>query len=82
MVLVNFSDSQVTFDHLAGPFAKCHETFDLQPSADGLGTCLVHSGTYRLRGGLWTALLALGPVKMAFEAPVREHMQDIAHTLR
>ena len=79
--LVRFEAAAVTFEHLSGPFAECSERFDLLSANDG-GTTLVHSGTYRLRGGLFTAPLAFGPAKTAFEGHVRGHLQTMPTTFR
>ena len=80
--VVRFEDAAVTFEHLAGPFAECNERFDLQPIGaevnGGPATLLTHSGSFRLRGGLWTVPLAFGPVKRAFEAHVRGHFENLA----
>ncbi len=73
--VVTFELEAVTFEHLRGPFASCHERFDL--SRTGGGSVLTHSGTFRLRGGLWTWPLAVGPVKRAFEHHVRTHLEQL-----
>ena len=73
--LVTFEDDAITFEHLAGPFRQCHERFQL--SATASGTRLTHTGHFVLRGGLWTALLALGPVRSAFEAHVHHHLREV-----
>lgn len=75
--LVSYEDDAVTFEHLAGPFAECEERFQLTP-IDG-GTRLTHTGHFRLRGGLWTTPLALGPAKKAFENHVNGHFQTLAN---
>jgi hypothetical protein len=36
-----------------------------------------HSGSFSLRGGLWTAALAICPVKKAFETHVRGHFDAL-----
>lgn len=74
--VVRYEDAAITFEHLAGPFAECNERFDFQATPSG--TMLTHSGSFRLRGGLWTAPLAIGPVKKAFEAHVRGHFENLA----
>jgi len=74
--VVRFTDDSVTFEHLAGPFAECRETFQMTEIPGG--TRFTHSGYFRLRGGLWTLPLARGPVKAAFENHVRGHMQNLA----
>lgn len=73
--LVRYEENAITFEHLAGPFAECNERFEFAATASG--TLLTHSGAFRLRGGLWTAALAIGPVKKAFESHVRRHFQDL-----
>ncbi len=70
--LVEIHADAITFEHLSGPFSHCRERFQFRPN--GEGTRVTHTGTFRLRGGLWTAPLAIGPVKQAFEAHVREHL--------
>lgn len=77
--IVRFEATAVTFEHLRGPFATCDERFDLTPTGDG--SRLTHSGTFTLRGGLFTWPLAVGPVKRAFERHVQEHMADMADEL-
>lgn len=74
--LVTFAADGVTFDHLAGPFSYCHERFSFDPVATG--TRIVHTGTFRLRGGVWTAPLALTGVRRAFETHVRRHLEELA----
>lgn len=74
--LVRYEEHAITFEHLAGPFSACSERFDFAPSS--AGTLLTHSGSFRLRGGLWTAWLAFGPVKKAFETHVRGHFDELA----
>lgn len=74
--LVKYETDAITFEHLAGPFSDCHERFDF--SACPTGTLVTHTGSFRLRGGLWTALLAVGPVKHAFETHVRRHLDALA----
>lgn len=74
--LVKYESDAITFEHLAGPFSECHERFDF--SASPTGTLVTHAGSFRLRGGLWTALLAVGPVKRAFENHVRQHLHALA----
>ena len=73
--LVTYDDSGITFEHLAGPFSSCDERFDFSPCE--VGTRITHTGTFRLRGGIWAAPLAFGPVKHAFEAHVREHLEAL-----
>ena len=73
--VVSFAPTSITFEHLRGPFATCRERFDASPC--GAGTVLTHSGTFALRGGLFTWPLARTAVKRAFEHHVREHMQSL-----
>jgi hypothetical protein len=73
--LVEYRRSGITFEHLRGPFAECHEWFDLTPS--GEGSRLVHSGTFTLRGGIWTWPFARLVVKRSFQAHVREHLLEM-----
>ncbi len=70
--LVEIHADAITFEHLAGPFSYCNERFQFK--AIEAGTRVTHTGTFRLRGGIWTIPLAIGPVKRAFEAHVREHL--------
>ncbi len=71
--VVTFGPSWITFEHLAGPFARCSERFDLVH--DSIATTrVVHSGSFALRGGLWTWPLARGAVKSAFERLVHDHL--------
>jgi len=77
--LVSFEPEAVTFEHLAGPFRSCHERFDIR--ATDHGSTVTHSGTYQLRGGLWTAPLAFGPVKRAFEQHVVDHLGQLSDEL-
>ena len=77
--LVTFESHGVTFEHLAGPFKTCHERFDLVNV--GSGSTITHSGSFQLRGGIWTAPLALVPVKSAFEAHVLSHFEAMAAEL-
>ena len=74
--VVRFSETAVTFEHIAGPFSECNEEFQLTEIPGG--TRLTHTGTFRLRGGLWTLPLAAGPVKKAFESHVRGHFETMA----
>ena len=74
--LVIFEPDGVTFEHLAGPFKSCHERFDLR--ATDTGSTITHTGSFRLRGGVWTAALAAGPVKHAFEHHVQLHLRALA----
>lgn len=74
--VVRYEDDAVTFEHIAGPFAECNERFQLTEIPGG--TRLTHTGYFRLRGGLWTAPLAMGPVKKAFENHVNGHFQTMA----
>lgn len=71
--LVTFTSTGIGFEHLAGPFAQCRETFLLEPLDVG-GTRVTHAGDYVLRGGLWTWPLARTAVKRAFERHVHEHL--------
>ena len=77
--VVRFEEDGVTFEHLAGPFAECLERFEIVEIPTG--SRLTHSGSFRLRGGLWTVPLAFGPVKKAFEAHVRGHFENLADEL-
>lgn len=79
MELVKWETDAITFEHLAGPFTECHERFEVTPCSTG--TQVTHTGSFRLRGGLWTALLAIGPVKRAFEANVHRHLDALATEL-
>lgn len=76
--VVRYERDAITFEHLAGPFAECKERFQLTPIPSG--TRLTHTGHFRLRGGLWTLLLAVGPVKKAFETHVHGHFETMAAT--
>lgn len=74
--IVSFQDDAVTFEHLRGPFAECREHSRLAPA--GAGTRLTHSGSFRLRGGLWLWPLALCGVRPAFEHHVRHHLDQMS----
>ena len=74
--VVRYEEDAVTFEHIAGPFAECNERFQLTEIPGG--TRLTHTGYFRLRGGLWMAPLAMGPVKKAFENHVNGHFQTMA----
>jgi hypothetical protein len=74
--VVRYEDHAITFEHLAGPFYECNERFEFEATPSG--TLLTHTGSFRLRGGLWTAGLAIGPVKKAFESHVHGHFQNLA----
>lgn len=78
--LVTYHADAITFEHLAGPFSYCQERFQLD--ASGAGTRLTHTGSFRLRGGLVTAPLALTAVRRAFETHVRHHLEALAEELR
>lgn len=77
--LVTYEYDAITFEHLAGPFTECHERFEFTACPNG--TRVTHTGSFRLRGGLWTALLAIGPVKRAFETHVHRHLDALATEL-
>lgn len=74
--LVTFDESAISFSHLAGPFAACDERFDFH--LDGESTALEHTGTFRLRGGVWTWAIFAIPVRRAFEAHVGHHLDQLA----
>lgn len=78
--VVNYEADGITFKHLAGPFKRCDERFQLDPIATG--TRITHTGTFQLRGGLWTAPLALTAVRKAFETHVRQHLEALAEELK
>jgi len=71
--LVTLGRDVVTFEHLAGPFARCHESFSFASVGDG-STEVAHAGNFGLRGGLWTWPMARTAVKLAFERHVHEHL--------
>jgi hypothetical protein len=73
--VVTFGPSWITFEHLDGPFARCAELFEFARRTTG--TSVSHSGTYALRGGLWTWPLARTAVKSAFERHVHEHLTTL-----
>lgn len=77
--IVSFEPGAITFEHLQGPFAACHERFDL--TLTSTDTRLTHSGSFRLRGGIWTWPLAVGPIKRAFEDHVAEHLRRLRDEL-
>lgn len=82
--VVTFEPSAITFEHLRGPFAACHERFDL--TRTDTGTRLVHTGTcQRLdvfpAGGLWTWPFARLVVRGTFERHVREHLHSMREHL-
>jgi len=72
--LIRFSDRSVTFEHLHGPFRRCHEQFDFVPVAGGGHAC-EHRGTIVMRGGLLGWLLGILVVRGIFDRHVAEHMQ-------
>ncbi len=74
--LVTFGPDWITFEHLSGPFSRCRERFEFLSHSGS--TTMTHTGEFRLKGGLWTALLAYGPVRRAFESHVRQHMLALA----
>lgn len=74
--LVTYHADGITFDHLAGPFSRCHERFSFERGTTG--TRVIHTGNFRLRGGIWTAPLALTGVRRAFETHVRQHLETLA----
>jgi hypothetical protein len=78
--IVTHHPDAVTFEHIAGPFSHCHERFQLD--AIPTGTRMTHTGSFRLRGGLFTAPLALTSVRRAFETHVRQHLEALAEELR
>lgn len=73
--VVTFGPTWLTFEHLKGPFKSCSERYEAAPTSDG--TQLTHTGTFALRGGLFTWPLARAAVKRAFEQHVRDHMQAL-----
>ena len=77
--IVTFGPSSITFEHLAGPFARCAELFEFARGTTG--TSVSHSGTYALRGGLWTWPLSRTAVKQAFERHVHEHLTSLRDEL-
>lgn len=70
--IVTFAPSSVTFEHLVGPFVRCTELFEF--ARVSAGTSVSHSGSYALRGGLWTWPLSRTMVKSAFERHVHHHL--------
>lgn len=77
--VVGFEPAAVTFEHLRGPFAACHERFGLTQAR--AGSRLTHAATFRLRGGLWTWPFAAVVVRRAFERHVREHLRALGEHL-
>lgn len=77
--VVSFESDAITFEHLRGPFSECHERFQLGPTGDGCR--LVHSGHFRLRGGLWLWPLARFGIRPAFERHVRDHVEQLGSEL-
>ena len=77
--IVTFGPSWITFEHLDGPFARCAELFEFALGATG--TSVSHSGTFALRGGLWTWPLARTAVKSAFERHVHENLVSMRDEL-
>lgn len=78
--LVQFERDAITFEHLRGPFVACHERFDLTPAAAGVR--LRHTGTFTLRGGLWTWLFARTIVKRSFQDHVHKHLVALRQARR
>jgi hypothetical protein len=79
--LVTLGPTAIGFEHLAGPFAHCRERVTLEPVDDGR-TRMTHTGTFVLRGGLWSWPLARTAVKRAFERHVHEHLIALRAELR
>lgn len=65
----------MTFDHLSGPFADCHEVIEVREAAGGCQ--LVHTGAFTMRAGVLGWFLGLLLVRPAFERHVRDHLLDI-----
>lgn len=70
--LVQFERDAVTFEHLRGPFAACSERFELTAAVGGVR--LRHSGTFTMKGGLWTWPFARTIVRRSFQDHVRGHL--------
>ncbi len=77
--VITFGPSSITFEHLDGPFARCAELFEFARRTTG--TSISHSGTFALRGGLWTWPLARTAVKSAFERHVHDHLASLRDEL-
>ncbi len=75
--LVRFTDRQVTFEHLRGPFKSCRESIEAIELEDGRNT-LEHRGHFVMRGGIAGWLLGRLVVRRLFERLVASHMEGIA----
>lgn len=75
--LVRFSDHQVTFEHLAGPFRSAEERFDVVSLPDG-SPALEHRGQFVMRFGLVGWIFGRLVVRRLFEGLVASHMAQLA----
>ncbi len=72
--LIRFSDQEVTFEHLRGPFRSCIERFEFVPQADG-AYVLEHQGTFVMGGGSLGWLFGILVIRGVFDRLVATHMQ-------
>jgi hypothetical protein len=75
--LIRFSDRQVTFEHLSGPFRSAQESFDLVSLRDG-ATALEHRGQFVMRYGLLGWTIGRLIIRRMFEGLVAAHMARLA----
>jgi hypothetical protein len=75
--LVRFSDRQVTFEHLSGPFRSAQESFDVVSLPDG-SPALEHRGRFAMRYGLFGWIFGRLVIRRIFEGLVASHMAQLA----
>jgi hypothetical protein len=78
--LVRFSDRQVTFEHLSGPFRSAKESFDLVSLLDG-SPALEHRGQFVMRYGLFGWIFGRLVIRRVFERLVEAHMAQLADAI-
>lgn len=71
--LVSFRADGIAFEHLTGPFRKCHERFEVTPSPGG-GSSMTHEGAFTMRAGLFGWLLGISLARRSFEQHAATHM--------
>ncbi len=75
--LVRFSDRQVTFEHLSGPFRSARESFDVVSLPDG-SLALEHRGQFVMRYGLFGWIFGRLVIRRMFDGLVAAHMAQLA----
>lgn len=78
--LVRFSDRQITFEHLSGPFRSAQESFEVVSLRDG-SPALEHRGQFVMRSGLFGWILGRLVIRRVFERLVEEHMAQLADAI-